>query len=211
MLDVPDTVEVGKEGNAVRLVGRHPDHDDLIDWTREDFPLVQDTAHFVRDRHERLVQIELTPVLRHIGVIWERQQQISERRILHLLDGHAHHRSAEQHVGLHIFPSEDEAADLGQRLWPSRSTGIVWSSGPKRFLVELNSFLVGLAENHRCETTIADRESFRPLLGRLAIPQNKFRVPVGSGARGAALQLRRAEGHEHKQRYDSRNVCGGSK
>ena len=115
-------------------------------------------------------------------IFWKLQQQVAERLVFHLIDRLAHHGFVKQGLGVAFLSGENKAANLGQRLRAATAARIIRTSGPDRLLVEVDALAGGAAKHHRPEPTVAHRQRFDPLAGRLCVPHR--------GGRGCGLQRR---------------------
>ena len=131
------------EGQAPCRFDGQSHYDHLVNRRREDFAGEAGATAFVRGARDRGVEIELVPVVGNAVGAVERQDEISDRLVLLLLDRIPHQASSEQPVGAHELPVEKQPSDLGQRRGATRNRCGVRAARPVSVFVDLNQFFVG--------------------------------------------------------------------
>ena len=113
----------------------------------------------------------------------ERQPQVAQRLILHLLIRHAHHRSTEEIVRPRHIAGEEKSLYLRQGGEGAFHHWVVRATSPQRLFVHLDVFLLHAPEHHRPQAPIAYWKCLIPYRGGLAVPECERRVRRAIGGR----------------------------
>jgi hypothetical protein len=152
------------------------------------------SADLVRHRRDAGRQIERASILLADVAVREGDVQIAERLIG--LRERPHHALREL-VGVHVAAFGDGAANIGQDVLRLRVVPVCRRARPERVVVQLQVLLDDLAEDHRAEASVADRESLHPVAGGTVVPELERRSVGAAG--GEAQGPSRLRG-EHRQR-----------
>ncbi|GIF74486.1 hypothetical protein Asi02nite_40040 [Asanoa siamensis] len=119
------------------------------------------------------------------------EPQVADRLVRELARRPSAHGLVDESLCLAPLVGEDQPPDLGQRGGALRVAGVVGPPGPHRVLVELQAFDVDVAEHHRTEASVADRQRPQPVrAGAFVVPEREVVGGPdrrGSGGRGARV------------------------
>ena len=153
------------------LACRHTGDDNLVGKRSERLALEAYPVDLVAHHGTGGVQAQLAVVVGVAGVSGEVQPQVAEGLVRHTLIGLRLDMCRAQVLCLLVLPRQHELAYLGQPL-PRFGTGVVVrASCPDGLFVELELLGCGVAVEHRAQTSVTQREGFRPDMRRLVVPQ----------------------------------------
>ena len=182
------------EGEGAWRIRREPERDHLTRRAREALTSEGRPADPVRHCRDARRQVERASIFLADVAVREGDVQIAERLIR--LRERAHHPLREL-VSVHVAALGDRAADIGEYVLRLRVVPVSRRARPQRVVVQLQVLLDDLAEDHRAEASVADREGLHPLAGGAVVPELERRRVVAVGGEAQRPSCLRGE---HRQR-----------
>ena len=124
---------------------------------------VADVADLVAHRGHGVAEVQLAPVVAPEVAVLEGEPDVAERQVGL---GERAHQPLGGGVGGGVVAGQRQAADLGERGLRVRPVPVAGAAGPQRVVVDLQALDADVAEDHRAEAAVADRQRLDPLAWR---------------------------------------------
>ena len=147
----------------------------------EHFARVPHVVDAVAQTGHRRVDVELETVVGRRAFVLERHPEIAQRLIGLEPERLPHRVFLGNRVGLHGHAGEQQAANFREVLQRVGVVRVARSAHPQRVLVQLNPLGGDVAEHHRTEAAVAERQRLVPFAGRMRIEEDAGRCVLGRG------------------------------
>jgi len=162
------------EGQAAGLIAGQPHDEHLVGGTGEHLAGERGVAAAEGRARDGRIEIEVAPVVAHLGDLAEVEPQVAEGLVAPGCDAGAHDLALHEGLALGVLAVEDELAGLLDRVPGALAIALDGMASPQGVLVELDVLAADAAEHHGAQPPVADGQGLGPLACRLAIPQRQL-------------------------------------
>ena len=145
-------------------------HDYAIGHRSKGLARICHSINIERDFGSCVLEIEIAHEIERLPYAVADDLQASQSQVFHAVRT-CEELSVDNLLSLYLLACKDETSHLIEILKRSSAVVVVRSTTPESLFVELNLFFTDTTIDHGSHSRIAQRESFKPMLGRTVVPQ----------------------------------------